>query len=170
LLTLIELALDEEAGVGGPVDRQSIFAVHGFIHTSSAGLPIDWNGDGNSDDAGVSSDVNTFSVILGCNFSIYPEGLAGHDDWENLDYDFRDSVDYLDGARRRTVSRHWDPTYEEVLAAAALIDSDGDGISNADDNCRGTFNPSQVNLDGDGTGDACDGRRRAGIDQPPPRW
>lgn len=37
-----------------------------------------------------------------------------------------------------------------------ILDSDGDGIADVDDNCPGVFNPDQADFDGDGLGDACD--------------
>ncbi|MEK6777694.1 MAG: PKD domain-containing protein [bacterium] len=36
------------------------------------------------------------------------------------------------------------------------LDSDGDGIDDGLDNCPNTYNPSQIDLDSDGMGDACD--------------
>jgi hypothetical protein len=36
------------------------------------------------------------------------------------------------------------------------VDSDGDGIHNACDNCRVAYNPDQLESDGDGVGNACD--------------
>jgi hypothetical protein len=38
----------------------------------------------------------------------------------------------------------------------SAIDSDDDGASDAEDNCRNVFNPNQADLDADGRGDACD--------------
>jgi len=37
-----------------------------------------------------------------------------------------------------------------------VIDGDGDGILDADDNCIGYYNPEQKDADNDGAGDACD--------------
>ncbi len=38
-----------------------------------------------------------------------------------------------------------------------LVDADGDGIPDQDDNCDGDANADQADVDGDGVGDACDG-------------
>ncbi len=46
-----------------------------------------------------------------------------------------------------------DPTLSSQWLAA---DCDRDGISNASDNCTSTFNPLQIDTDGDGIGDVCD--------------
>ncbi|OJT23580.1 hypothetical protein BO221_16390 [Archangium sp. Cb G35] len=37
------------------------------------------------------------------------------------------------------------------------VDSDGDGIKNFSDNCTGVANPDQIDTDGNGFGDACEG-------------
>jgi hypothetical protein len=37
-----------------------------------------------------------------------------------------------------------------------LIDTDGDGVTDRDDNCDEVGNPDQADADGDGVGDACD--------------
>jgi hypothetical protein len=43
-----------------------------------------------------------------------------------------------------------------ISERALKYDSDGDGVLNEDDNCPDTFNPNQLDADGDGTGDVCD--------------
>jgi hypothetical protein len=44
----------------------------------------------------------------------------------------------------------------QVLGGPGIVDSDGDGVPDADDNCPGVANPGQEDNDGDGIGDACD--------------
>jgi len=43
-----------------------------------------------------------------------------------------------------------------VEVQAQIADADGDGVSDAVDNCPTVANPSQTDADGDGVGDACD--------------
>jgi Thrombospondin type 3 repeat len=43
-----------------------------------------------------------------------------------------------------------------VFDAPVVVDSDGDGVSDAADNCPAVANPDQADRDGDGVGDACD--------------
>jgi len=45
------------------------------------------------------------------------------------------------------------------LATSAPVDSDGDGVPDARDNCPNAANSGQGDLDGDGIGDACDNDR-----------
>ena len=45
-----------------------------------------------------------------------------------------------------------------VIGLKQPKDTDGDLILDADDNCRGKFNPDQTDTDGDGKGDICDNK------------
>ncbi len=47
-------------------------------------------------------------------------------------------------------------TYDNNVAIPVRIDTDGDGVANANDNCPGVANVNQADADRDGTGDACD--------------
>jgi hypothetical protein len=49
-------------------------------------------------------------------------------------------------------------TFEEVIEGARLVDTDGDGFSNAEDNCPAVANANQKDTDGNGIGDACQPR------------
>jgi len=49
-----------------------------------------------------------------------------------------------------------DPTVPIFVGLAGDYDVDGDGVSHFEDNCPITYNPNQLDGDGDGVGDACD--------------
>lgn len=49
-------------------------------------------------------------------------------------------------------------TFDEVIKGSKLIDADGDGIPNGDDNCPAVANADQKDTDGNGIGDACEHR------------
>jgi hypothetical protein len=61
-----------------------------------------------------------------------------------------------------TQSSNGDPYVWAVMdrnsqyAVGLTVDRDGDGVPNSTDNCVGSFNPNQINTDGDGAGDDCD--------------
>ena len=43
-----------------------------------------------------------------------------------------------------------------VVASVLGTDTDGDGVEDGSDNCPSTYNPGQLDTDGDGQGDVCD--------------
>jgi subtilisin-like proprotein convertase family protein len=57
------------------------------------------------------------------------------------------------------IARGWSLTVitsSNICCTAIVIDTDGDGVPDAADNCPDSFNPDQANNDGDALGDACD--------------
>jgi len=54
--------------------------------------------------------------------------------------------------------------------SVVLIDTDGDGVEDAEDNCPSTYNPEQDDADGDGVGDSCDGCPEDPMLQVAPEW
>jgi hypothetical protein len=50
----------------------------------------------------------------------------------------------------------YDPEGTVIFDVKLNVDSDNDGVRDADDNCPDTFNPDQADSDDDGVGDACE--------------
>ncbi|MBI3448977.1 MAG: thrombospondin type 3 repeat-containing protein [Acidobacteria bacterium] len=94
--------------------------------------------------------------------------LFARDDWATLQYDMAMAPAFSDGATREALPDA-EPTRDELVSAASLVDFDGDGIPNAFDNCPSTPNPGQLDSDGDGLGDDCAGTGIADIDAPTTR-
>jgi hypothetical protein len=46
-------------------------------------------------------------------------------------------------------------SFSQVVSLQKSVDSDGDGVSNFRDNCKGAYNPDQLDSDKDGFGDIC---------------
>lgn len=46
--------------------------------------------------------------------------------------------------------------YKIKICGSSMVDADGDGVSDATDNCLSVANPDQTDSDGDGIGDTCD--------------
>jgi hypothetical protein len=108
-IVLDKTNLDENQGIGpgytgkvgfGPVPPLS------STKTATAGGAIDWNGNGVATDTGVNQDLpQTTSSTGGCpaNQKGAPgndqgQFLVGFDDWANIQFSFRGSVDFADGA------------------------------------------------------------------------
>lgn len=60
--------------------------------------------------------------------------------------------DYADGTIPDRISDHDQP----IAYFSFPVDSDSDGVLDANDNCPNTPNPDQADADGDGRGDVCD--------------
>jgi hypothetical protein len=118
---------------------------------SSGTAPVDWNNDGDTADTALSLNVNGIPR-LGCKDASMT-ALPGFDDWANLVYDFQNTADFADGAHTSTGDVD-EVTFSELAAVAP--DTDGDGVSNLDDNCLTVANAGQADADADGAGDACD--------------
>lgn len=82
-------------------------------------------------------------------FSFEFDLIAPVFDLNNVDFAFADVMAYADaGFNTITITYHYDD--------GAGVDSDGDGIADAVDNCVNAANPTQFDADGDDYGNACD--------------
>lgn len=90
--------LSEPDGVGGgPYDFTIYSSPNGMPILASAGLPIDWNLNGQATETRVEANINNFSRANIIYDSPRFEILHGYDDWKNLKYDFRNSTNFASG-------------------------------------------------------------------------
>lgn len=156
--------LDEAVGIpnfplSGPPSRPQdghgmiVFgSSYGSPEMSTTAVPVDWDGDG-LPTAGTFPEDITYIVPM-CPANQLPAILEGYDDWANLKLDFRDRQDH--NVSYSGVPLHDDfPVYEHISTLASL-DTDGDGVSNLDDNCVSFANPGQEDANGNGVGNACE--------------
>ena len=154
LPSLDETALNEILGIGGAGGQRTLFGIGGVRRVGPSGLPINWNGNGSIDPVAVAADINFVTGICG---SSPGETLDGQNDWGNLIFNFRNSQDFSDGPASNTTTGQAEPDVNALLDGyLGDPDYDGDGVPNATDNCPLVANPTQVDSDADGLGDACD--------------
>jgi hypothetical protein len=170
--------LDELQLTDGPIPtvdgmlsvRPTVFGVLGSYATvDSVADPIDWGLNGIDPGVSFSQDVNRLiglceddSIDLTQSDDTARDGgrlavLRGFADWDNIQFAFRSTADFADGARRITPSDVPEITGAQARAVAGQVDFDEDGIANHPDNCPAHSNPGQGDSDEDGIGDACDG-------------
>jgi hypothetical protein len=100
LPTLDESNLDESAGIGGDAGATVPVGPLPVVVVSESG-PIDWNGDGDTQDTGLSADINYVRTSD-------PGGpspgqvLTGHNDWPVLWYRLSGHANFQDGVHDET--------------------------------------------------------------------
>ena len=95
---LTEDALNEPDGIGDGDDYTVWSPDEGSTRVAGLGNePLNWNGNNQIDPAVVDVNINNVG-FSGCD-SAERSQLRGHDDWSNLDYNFRDSHNFADGVQ-----------------------------------------------------------------------
>jgi hypothetical protein len=117
LPSLIEYDLDENLGVQGPILSRTAYTFpNGTQQIVFLNDPVDWNGDGNSTDFGISGNINNFE------FNSPPgEIINGYADWDNLVYRFTDSNYFRDGALLENLEVEITTIELEIMYQEALV-------------------------------------------------
>ena len=118
-----------EQAPGAP-DAKTVHGT-GTAKKPPAAGPINWNAD-NSTGGNVALDINAIGSVTGCDG--VGTVLAGYDDWANLVYNFRATLDFADGAYSSS-DENREVTDPQVQALSQSTDADGDGV--ADTNACG---------------------------------
>ena len=109
---------------------------------------------------------STASVIQFINASTSSGSIINEWSWDfgdgntstvpNPEHRFVNAGDYDVVLRVTDDLGHIDTATQVVRVVPARVDSDGDGVADATDNCPSAANPGQTDTDGDGVGDLCD--------------
>jgi hypothetical protein len=141
LLPLDEASLSETAGIGPDFTGQIIFGPPIVVQSGQPAKPtiatvtggaIDWNRSGNAVDSGFQQDLTSMAG-LGCP-AILPQTLLSFDDWSNLHFNFRASVDFGSGASASHVEDKTFGNKDIELGEALAISLDVIDIKPADPN------------------------------------
>jgi hypothetical protein len=169
---LDKASLDEPAGIDdgrsydglgttwpNTVYTAQVGSACGVLTVPAAGA-IDWNNNGTLDAPAIKGDIseNIWRTGTGCLTPASARGtLTSWNDWASLHLDQRDETGGWGALGAGDQLSDPDPelTEQQVSDAVAATDTDGDGVSNATDNCTLVRNPDQKDGDGDGVGDAC---------------
>lgn len=131
------------------------------------GPSVDWDFDGNATEIGVTENINYIAGQNHVSEASEYTVLESFVDWPKLELNFRESLGFNQTRALATslygkylpkgidVDRFPALTVDQVVQEATITDSDGDGVTNITDNCPGSPNPNQEDLDGNGIGDAC---------------
>jgi hypothetical protein len=143
-----ESAFDERIGFDGPTGRR-------VLTGDDFSDPVIAPADGPVSLDGRPANESAVRVDLDRDGTVEETPLSGHDDWTALDFDFRDSPDFLPGSRTLPDGLLEQSSADYVEGVLGPTDADDDGIPNRIDVCPLTANAAQTDTDGDGVGDAC---------------
>jgi hypothetical protein len=148
LPALNEAGLNEQAGIVGspPVTIEqapgapTARTVHGLgtAKLPSAAGAINWNTPTNStpNDQNLAIDINQIGTVSGCDGTNgVGTTLFGYDDWANLVYNFRATIDFADGSYQ-SMDEVKEVTEPQVQDLKESVDADGDGVKDVN-SCGG---------------------------------
>jgi len=112
------------------VAQLGTFCTSGSGQCTTFPTGIDWNHDGSvsNTNSTVVSDVNKY-LAAGCDGT--GTSLVGFDDWQNLQYNARASLEFGSGARAENIAELRDKDAQQAQASFDAADVDQDGIADA---------------------------------------
>jgi hypothetical protein len=142
-------------GIGnGTFQPATSYGVGSYPYSITTG---DFNGDGKADLATANADYNNVSILLGIGdgtFQPATKSGVGYYPYSVTSGNFNG-----DGKADLATANAFSNDVSILLSTFTCIgnqDTDGDGVTDASDNCPTTANSDQLDTDGDGIGDACD--------------
>jgi Thrombospondin type 3 repeat len=194
--------LNEQVGVGGVSGDATVYGP-GIAAVKSTTSAIDWNKNFSTSNTALSIPllnqiINASGMVVCEGDGIGPDGTAvadgtrlpGYNDWANLRYDVRASLDVADGNRFSLETKEKEIGFQappdnrcvnpdDCLVVVTVtdqgpVDSDGDGVIDLEDNCPNVANPLQDNVCAESTVaiDVRTGRNinTVRLDSPHPLW
>ena len=141
------------------VNSSATPALLALADVSTGATPLFFNGN---DALELRSSAGTVDTIGQIGFDPSPPGYWGTEPVTTLNHTLRRKSTVTsgdpNGADPFDPAVQWDgfPIDDFTGLGSHTLDSDGDGVSDPTDNCSTTANASQVDLDADALGDACD--------------
>ena len=162
--------LNEQVGIGGVTGDMTVFGPgSGIVRSTTAA--IDWNRNFSTSNTAFSIPflnqiINSSGTVcagdgIGPGGTAVPDGmlLPGYNDWANLKYDVRSSLDVADGTRITLETKEAELGFEApagnectnadlcpvvvTITDEGPVDSDRDGVVDLADNCPTVANPQQ---------------------------
>lgn len=156
LASLNENDLDESVGISGLSSWKSVVFADAMGQAQlgkAANKAQDWDFDGSDMGTGIVADISgaTMCGLFGTS------ELQSASDWSNIIYNFREANDYEGSGLSQSESAETiEITETQANESANSLDSDNDGVSNADDLCPSIAAAKHEDNDGDGLGNMCD--------------
>ncbi len=133
------------------------FSTDTFVAGETVRIYIKVRNTGDTDISGYVAFYNASDIIDSSQVVTLVADGANEEAWVDFEIPFQDSFN-IRALIKGTDPQDTNSSNDEALTAlfSIIIDDDGDGVDDDEDNCPDISNTSQEDTDGDGVGNACD--------------